>query len=67
MRGTWTRVTIEPEGIVEVLGPAGTWRDKTLLTVRYDELPVLDRNRAMSLLHEFETFMAEPYGAHGHC
>ncbi len=42
-----------------MLGADGVWLDETPLTVRRDELPVLDCNRAESLLRAFEALMDE--------
>ena len=62
--GTGARVTVEAEGIVEVLGPAGTWRDGvTPLTVRRNELPVLDRNGAEVLLRDVVRLCEQPQPA----
>ena len=48
------------------MGPEGSWPNGlSPANVRRDELPMLDRGRAESLLADFERYMAAPYKAPG--
>lgn len=60
--GTRIHVEIKScEGVVPVVAATGAWRDATPLTIRRDELPILDRTRAESLLAAVERFASQPH------